>query len=92
LSNKPLWLSPTPANGAEEKRIKGRCAESGRAAGGVAKLQRTGRARSLLAIATITSGAWLSVRGHRGLARAILEAAEITASQTDGAKAIQALI
>jgi hypothetical protein len=43
-------------------------------------------------IATITSGAWLSVRGRRGLACAILEAAEMAASQTDGAKAIQALI
>lgn len=43
-------------------------------------------------IAIISSSAWNSVRYRRGVACAILEAAEVAPSLTDAAKAIQALI
>lgn len=43
-------------------------------------------------IATLTSLAWSSVRGRRGLACAILEAAELAATQADAVARIQALV
>jgi hypothetical protein len=43
-------------------------------------------------IATLTGRAWLSVRGRRGLACAILEVAELAATRADAAARIQALV
>jgi len=43
-------------------------------------------------VAVIASWAWDAIRHHRGVACAILEAAELAANQADGFKAIQDLI
>ncbi len=57
-----------------------------------AEILQVEEAQEAESIATITSGAWNSVRFRRGMACAILEAAELAPSCTDAATAIQALI
>ena len=43
-------------------------------------------------IAVIPSGAWDRIRSRRGMACAVLEAAELAASPAEASKSIQALI